>query len=149
MHIGIPTHLNICKLANLYIFILFYNNISRLSYLQSWYFNSCQSIYLHNYINTSCIPLFLHYCIHTCLYTCILACSKNCILIWWHAHLVTSLHICILGNRHIQHSTLIFLHISILSQFHTFTLAYLYSFQHACFRICILAYLCTCIFTNL
>ena len=29
---------------------------------------------------------------------CILACSYNCILVWWHAYLVTSFHICILGN---------------------------------------------------
>ena len=119
--------------AHLYTFILFFMNISIISYLQSWYFNTCKSIYLHNCIHTSYIPLFLHNFIHTYIYACILACSYNCILVWRHAHLVKSLHICILGN------------------FYTFNLPYLYSCIFAYFPLsylhtCIFVYLRTCMF---
>ena len=42
---------------------------------------------LQNCKHISYISLFLHNSMHTYLNTCILACSYNCKLLWWHAHL--------------------------------------------------------------
>ena len=69
--------------------------------------------------------------VRTYFYTCILTCSYNCILVWWHAHLVASLPICILGNLH------------------TFNIQCFYSCILTYFHTCILVYNPTCIFAYL
>ena len=72
---------------------------------------------IHEYFHTCRVDTSISVNLYTCKIAYII--TFICILVWWHAHLVTSLHVFILGNLY------------------TFNLNY------------VLAYLLTCIFMNL
>ena len=130
--------MHICTLV--YFYPLLYIIISILSYLQSWYFNICKSLYLHNCIHTSYKLSFLrNYITHTF----VLKHLNALIIVYSYVRMLTLLY----------HWVFAYLETYMLSTFNTYILGYKSIDLHTCIitylHDCIFAYLHTCILVYL